>query len=99
MGTTVVDPAFGSLPGCSAAVDAFPSRAIRPLPSSDSAVAPSARRLSVYVHPMAWSSLLRMELGLFIRLNVGSEIYHLEAADLSGSAPSSVISCVFDIYT
>ena len=40
-----------------------------------------------------------MEVGLFIRLNVGSEIYHLEAADLSGSAPSSMTCCVFDIYT
>jgi hypothetical protein len=32
---------------------------------------------------------------LFIRLNVGSEIYHLEAADPSGAAPSSVVSIVF----
>lgn len=57
-------------------VIAFPPRAIRHAPSSDSAAALSARRLSVYVHARPSSSLLRLGTGLFIRLNVGSQIYH-----------------------
>lgn len=85
----MVDPASARCQVRLLAFIVFPSGGIRALISSDSAAAPSARRLSVYVHPMSLSFailLLRMWSGPFIRLNVGSEIYHLEAADPSGAA-------------
>jgi hypothetical protein len=68
-------------------------------PSPDSAAVRSARRLSIYVHPMSRFSLLRMSVRLFTRLNVGSEIYHCEAADPGGSVPSSPSPSILYIHT
>jgi hypothetical protein len=78
--------------GQRAVINAFPSRAIRAVPIfrfSRRALSTSSIRLRpslVTILPLTYVDWL------FIRLNVGSEIYHLEAADPSGAAPSSLVS-------
>jgi hypothetical protein len=93
----LVGLALGSLQvmGQRAVIDAFPSRAIRAVPIfrfSRRALSTSSIRLRpslVTILPLTYVDWL------FIRLNVGSEIYHLEAADPSGAVPSSVVSIPF----